>query len=265
MQRAKVGNLEVVALVDTVQPYAATSVYPQAGGALNDYKHYLDAEERVALNFGCYFVADGDTRLLVDTGWGPEYQGRLLDELAEAGIERESVTHILFTHLHGDHTGWNLDRESGQPLFPNARYLVPKGDWDHYGAADPQPASFTRDVVPLEALGRMELVEGEKNISAALTAVPTPGHTPGHTSVAISSGGERGFVLGDVVISPIDVERPEFQNSFDWDHEIARRTREATLERLIGEKALVGASHLPAPGLGRFVLSEGRRYWEALP
>lgn len=250
MQRTKVGDVEIVALVDNITPYAVTAVYPQAGAALDAYRHYLDDQGRVALNFGCFLVVDGETRLLVDTGWGPEHDGRLPDELREAGIDRDSVTHVLFTHLHGDHTGWNIDRPTGKPLFANARYLVPKADWDHYSAQG--SASFARDVAPLEPAGQMDLVEGEHIISRALVTVATPGHTPGHTSVAITSGGEHGFILGDVVISPIDAERPEFRNSFDWDHDIAHRTREATLARLVAEGALVGASHLPAPGLGRF-------------
>ena len=264
MRKVRVGNLELVALVDTIQPYPGTAVYPEAGPALDAYKHYLDAEGRVALNFGCFFVADGDTRLLVDTGWGPEYGGKLLEELREAGIEPASVSHILFTHLHGDHTGWNIDRASGKPVFANARYLVPKADWGYYSSQKPKPDSLIRDVEPLYADGRVELIDGETSISTALTAISTPGHTPGHTSVAIGSGGERGFILGDVVISPIDVEEPSFKNAFDWDSGTALRTRMTILERLVAEQALVGASHLPAPGLGHFIETAGRRRWRAL-
>jgi glyoxylase-like metal-dependent hydrolase (beta-lactamase superfamily II) len=264
MQKTKVGSVEVIALVDNIQPYPATAVYPEAGDALQQYAGYFDAEGRVALNFGCFICIDADTRLLVDTGFGPEYGGKLLEELAEAGVEHGSITHVLFTHLHGDHTGWNIDRGTGQALFPNATYLVPKGDWDHYRAQIPKPESFTRDVEPLQAMKRMELIEGERNISWGLLAVPTPGHTPGHTSVAISSSGERGFILGDVVISPVDAEDPALKNGFDWDDAIARATREATVARLARENAVVGGSHLPAPGLGRFVFVEGRSSWQAL-
>lgn len=66
------------------------------------------------------------------------------------------------------------------------------------------------------------------------------------------------------VISTIDAEQPEWENSFDWDATIARATRLAVLERLEREGALVGASHLPAPGLGRFQRAEGRRSWRGL-
>jgi hypothetical protein len=95
MQKTRVGSVEVIALVDNIQLYPATAVYPQAGDALAQYSHHFDDEGRVALNFGCFVCIDSDMRLLVDTGWGPEYQGRLLDELAEAEVELPSVTHVL--------------------------------------------------------------------------------------------------------------------------------------------------------------------------
>ncbi|HML97398.1 MAG TPA: MBL fold metallo-hydrolase [Tepidiformaceae bacterium] len=260
MKRTTVGNVEITALVDTIEAYPASTVYPNAD--LSRYTRHLDAEGRVPLNFGSFLVRDGALLLLVDTGWGPEHNGRLLAELAEAGVKPSQVTHILFTHLHGDHTGWNLDRATGKVRFPGARFLVPKLDWDHY-LANPN-ASFERDVRPLEALGVMELVEGERALSAALTAIPTPGHTPGHTSLVITSGQERGFILGDVVISAVDAEDPEMDSVFDWDSGVARETRRKTVERLIADGSIVGASHLPAPGLGRFVREGRRQWWQAL-
>lgn len=264
MERVQVGSVTIIALVDNVQAYPGTAVYPDAGDLLAEFKRYLDGQGNVVLNFGAFLLADGDRRILVDTGWGPEYQGKLLNELGAAGVRPEEVDTVVFTHLHGDHTGWNIDRGSGRPLFPRARYLVPKADWEHYASQDPPPASFVRDVRPLAKAGCVELIEGERVLTSAITTVPTPGHTPGHTSVAIASGGERGFILGDVVLSPIDTERPELRNSFDWNHELARSTRLSVLERLESEQAVVGASHLPPPGVGRFVRVDGKRRWQAL-
>jgi glyoxylase-like metal-dependent hydrolase (beta-lactamase superfamily II) len=265
MKRTTVGNVDIIALVDSTAAYPVAGAYPQAGSDATDrYRRHLDAEGRVVLNFGCFLLRDGATTVLVDTGWGPEHDGRLIAELAEAGVAPRDIDLVIFTHLHGDHTGWNVDRASGRPLFSAARYLVPRADWDHYSQQDPPSASFTRDVLPLEAAGCVDLIEGDHVISPALIAVPTPGHTPGHTSIAITSGGEYGFILGDVVISPIDVEDPNVQNGFDWHHGVARTTRVSTLDRLIASGATVGASHLPAPGLGHFVPLGGGRAWRPL-
>jgi glyoxylase-like metal-dependent hydrolase (beta-lactamase superfamily II) len=264
VQKTRVGEVGIVALSDNVQGYASPQVYNQAGDAIERYRDRLTPDGKVELNFGCFLLrADGQT-ILVDTGWGPEHEGKLLDEMLEAGVRREEVNIVVFTHLHGDHTGWNIERLSGKALFPAARYLVPEEDWRHYSSRERPPASFERDVRPLEALGCLELFSGERSLTPSLTTLPTPGHTPGHTSIIIDSAGERGLIIGDVVISTIDVEEPEWPNTFDWDHDIARQTRLSVLERAEREQALVGASHLAAPGLGRFVRLEGRRVWQAL-
>jgi ribonuclease Z len=43
-------------------------------------------------------VADGDTRILVDTGWSSTLR------LVQAGMPPQSITAVFFTHLHSDHT-----------------------------------------------------------------------------------------------------------------------------------------------------------------
>jgi len=274
MQKTTVGDIEITALLDLVQTYPAATMYPGVGDTAR-FARGLDASGGVALAFSSFLVRDGGTLLLVDTGWGPEHNGRLLSELAEAGVKPAQVTHVLFTHLHGDHTGWNIDRHSGRAIFANARHLVPRADWDHYAkeaaaarandtSGRPWLGSFDRDVEPLQGMGLLDLISGEHAISPRLTAIPTPGHTPGHTSVAVTSGGESGFILGDVVISELDAQEPELESIFDWDRQLAVRTRKATVERLIAERALVAASHLPAPGLGRFVRAEGRQWWQGI-
>ncbi|HMS57458.1 MAG TPA: hypothetical protein PKA49_01290, partial [Tepidiformaceae bacterium] len=92
----------------------------------------------------------------------------------------------------------------------------------------------------------------------------TPGHTPGHTSLLVASQGARACVLGDVVITSIDAAEPELRTAFDWDHDVAVKTRVATVDRLIADGSTVAASHLPAPGLGTFVRKDGRRHWQSL-
>lgn len=264
MRSITIGTVQVTALVDNVQAYPAPGVYPKGLEIVERHKELLDANGAVVLNFASFLVRDGSTTVLVDTGWGPERDGQLLAEIEAAGASPAGVDIVIFTHLHGDHTGWNIDRQTGKPLFPRAKYLAPKGDWDHYAGQSPQPASFVRDMLPLEAAGQLELVSGERTLSPALVAVPTPGHTPGHTSVTITSGTDHGYILGDVVISPIDGLEPDLTNTFDWDSTIAAATRRQVLAELTARRALVGASHLPPPGLGRFIPAGERFAWQPL-
>lgn len=263
MQRTRVGNVEVVSLLDFTYTFKPEGVYPGAADQVAAYPHYLDTDGQVLMPCNSFLLrADGRT-VLVDTGMGPESDGQLMTELSEAGVRPDEVDQVIFTHLHGDHTGWNLDRASGQPLFPRARYLVPRGDWDHYRGREPAGRSFVRDVAPLETLGCMDLVEGDHTLTPSLVTLHTPGHTPGHLSVLVESAGERACILGDVMLTPIDIEHPEWTSPFDGDHAVAEATRRAMLDRLATERSLVGAAHLPAPGFGRIVRVEARHSWRA--
>jgi glyoxylase-like metal-dependent hydrolase (beta-lactamase superfamily II) len=222
---------------------------------------------RVTLPFASFLLRDGDLTVLVDTGNGPEAQGGLIDELHRAGAGAGDVDLVVFTHLHGDHTGWNIDRRSGAAGFPNARYLLPRGDWDHYRSADPVPASFTRDVAALEGLGVLELIDDGHAISRSLAALHTPGHTPGHMSIVVGSAdsaGAEAYVLGDAFLTAVDVAEPDWVTSWDWSGPEVRRTRRSLLERIEATDALVAGSHLPVPGIGRFVMTGQRRTFRPL-
>ena len=61
----------------------------------------------------------------------------------------------------------------------------------------------------------------------------------------------------------VDAEMPSLDTAFDWDHGVAQATREATIARLASDGSLVGASHLPVPGFGRFVIAGGTSRWIA--
>ena len=57
-----------------------------------------------------------------------------LARLAGLGVKPEAVTHVMCTHLHWDHVGWNTRLVDGQwvPTFPNARYIMAKREYDYW-------------------------------------------------------------------------------------------------------------------------------------
>jgi glyoxylase-like metal-dependent hydrolase (beta-lactamase superfamily II) len=264
MQQVAVGNIEVTALVDGTRAYDASKVYADTADRLGEHAEHLDPEGRVTLIFGCFLLRDAGRTILVDTGNGPEAEGQLLSELQTAGVSPAEVDLVLFTHLHGDHTGWNIDRATGKPLFTRARYLVPRGDWDHYSQQDPPPRSFGRDIEPLQGLGALELIDDDHVLTPSITTVHTPGHTPGHMALALSSEGHLAYVIGDAFITPIDVAEPDWVTTWDSEAAPVRETRRMLISRIEGANALVAASHLPGAGLGHFVHSEGIRKWRPI-
>ena len=154
----------------------------------------------------------------------------------------------------------------GKPNFPNARYLLPKKDWDYWTQPDIiADAEYVADqVVPLKELNILDLIDGEYEITSELTTFPTPGHTPGHNSIRIASNGERGFILGDVAHSPIQAHYTDWGPPFDIDSDAARVTRHAVLDMLESESIFVSAGHFPDPGFGHFVRGETRRIWQGI-
>lgn len=52
--------------------------------------------------------------------------GRLLTELAAAGISPADIDTVICSHLHLDHAGWLVD--GGEPVFANATVRFGAGD-----------------------------------------------------------------------------------------------------------------------------------------
>ncbi len=255
MQRTQVGSVEVFALVDTHFAFPATRLFPEADATeVNGYADLMTADGEVSMICGAAVLRSRAQTVLVDTGNGPD--GNLFAELEAAEVAPADVDVVVFTHLHGDHTGWNIDRESGRPLFPNATYWIPRADWDHYRAAG--GPNWDAMLAPLEGHGVLHLFEGETTLTDELTLVETPGHTPGHTSIQISSGGETAFVLGDAIVDEINLNEPDWTNMFDGDDATAIATRQRLIPQLTESGELIVASHLGATGLGHLGRASGR-------
>ncbi|MBI2913445.1 MAG: MBL fold metallo-hydrolase [Chloroflexi bacterium] len=271
--KVSVGNVEIVSLLDTPMEFDWKMFFPNNDPA--DFDPYRDryrgshGEGKFRTNAHCYVLRSQGRTILCDTGlgagpiaWLGGIRGRLLDDMREKGVQPDDVDIVVFTHLHGDHVGWNLTPDR-LPTFPKARYLVPQGDWDFFGrqaSANPQ----MQVVMPLKELGVLELFSGEKAITSEVTTYPTPGHTPGHTSLLVSSGGARALVAGDLAHHPAQVERTEWCSGFDGDARQSVETRRKVFDQLEADGLLGVFCHFPDPGFGKLVRLEGKRVFQAL-
>ena len=273
----RIGNVEIMQLSDGMLEFDLCNFFPTIPGEdWRGHESHLTPEHKVRFNLGSYLIRSNGRNILVDTGLGPRPAdtpdvpwGELLRDFEAKNVRVDDIDMVVMTHVHRDHVGWNLKKEGGRyvPTFPKARYWMSRKDWDACHQPDVQPTRFPNAptcVWPLAELGLVELMQGEHSITRELTAVPTPGHTPGHVSILVTSQGERALVLGDAAHSPVQLEETDWVSRADMDPELTRQTRRGLVERLERERILVAAGHFPAPGFGRIVRLNGRRYWQGL-
>lgn len=147
-----------------------------------------------------YLIDHPRGRVLFDTGMHPECQrdapgrmgglGKLFhvhyqpgeeitSRLAAMGIEPDSISHVVNSHLHFDHSG-------GNALFPNARIVVQRREWEAGRIPELMEANaFNPEDYDLGHL--VMQVDGAHDLfgDGTIVTIPTFGHTPGHQSLKL--------------------------------------------------------------------------------
>jgi len=77
----------------------------------------------------------------------------------------------------------------------------------------------------------------------------------------LSGGGQRAYLLGDVIHCPLQVEEPELTAIGEVDRALARRTREALLREADAAGAQVSGPHFPGLRFGRLLTGGTSRFW----
>jgi glyoxylase-like metal-dependent hydrolase (beta-lactamase superfamily II) len=237
------------------------------------YPKTFSGTNRWRLRVWCFVVRTKNRVVLIDTGVGDAgtpgaewigERGQLPNELATAGIQPDDVDVVVLTHLHLDHVGWNVawDGDQARARFPQARYLVQRADWDLFATEGDENdrAAFERCVRPLQTLGAVELLDGDRVLGPELTAVHTPGHTPGSQSLLVRSGDNAALFWGDVANHPAQVSEPLWCPASDVLPEQARRTRKALLDQIHADRMWLAPAHFPEP-FGSVVQEDGERCW----
>lgn len=209
-------------------------------------------------------VRTGSDVILIDTGAGPHFMptaGRLLDNVETVGIERESITKVVYTHAHPDHIWGTLDDFDGEPNFPNASYVIAAAEWNFWMADDaasrlPEDRQnfapgAKRNLSRIK--NRVRTVQPGEDIVAGVRVLDTSGHTAGHIAIELVSQRQALLVVGDALTHPvISFEHPEWRPAADHhDADRAVATRKRLLDRLATDRTPIIGYHLPFPGIGR--------------
>ena len=127
---------------------------------------------------------------------------RLPEAIRRAGYELGDVTHVLLSHLHFDHCGWNTREQGGSivPTFPKARYWLQRGEVEHARLPNERDRAsyFPENWEPLFEAGAAELFGDEAEPIPGVKAVRVPGHNADMCIVLLDGGRRRptGGLLG---------------------------------------------------------------------
>jgi len=229
-----------------------------------------DALNRCEYATRCLLVESGGKRVLIETGNGDKFAGKLKDiygidhdraigdALREAGLSPDDIDVVVMTHMHFDHSGGTTrqTRSGGyEPVFKRARHVVQRREWED--ATHPHErnrASYLQENVgPLGEAGLLQVVDGEAEVAPGVRVVPTPGHTAGHQSVLIGAADARApkaLFLGDVVPTAVHVKLP-WVMSYDLDPARTVETKRALFTRAVEEDWLLVWGHDKDNAAGR--------------
>jgi len=219
----------------------------------------------------------GGNVIVIDTGVGnrkpraAERMDRLntlvMPWLEAAGAGPEQVTHVVHTHMHTDHVGWNTVEKDGKwvPTFPKARYLFPKDEFDYWqaqydkGDKAVNGGSHVDSVLPILDAGLADFMDGKQEVAGCLAPEPVPGHAPGMLSFRLRSRGEEGLFTADVMHNAIQIARPDWNDRYCLWPDKALQSRAAVFKRAAERGALIMPMHLGAPYCG-YIRRQGEGY-----
>ena len=253
-----------------------------------------DEQNRITLGMNTVVVRTGSAVVLIETGMGNKQPPRAREifgnkeqlpaSLAAAGVRPQDVTHVINTHLHFDHCGWNTTLHADgtvTPTFPNAHYFFAAGELAHgrlqlerdavsYIAANYDPLIASEQLTLLDPNGARGFtptdsrlqdpkqshppipVQTSLEIVPGIRVEPFPGHTASLLGVHIESGGEHACYPGDLFPTRHHLD-PTWVMGYDLDPLTCIEHRKRFLARAIPEQWLVLFTHdheVPAGFLG---------------
>ena len=223
-----------------------------------------DEKNRIQLGMRCLLVDHEIGPVLIDTGagnkekekfyniYGIENRGvrgptALEDGLLDVGVRPEDIALVINSHLHFDHAGGNMVRETDgrlRPAFVNARYVVQRGEYEFATHTNERTAGsyFAHNFVPLAEANRFDFIDGDREILPGISSVHTPGHTPWHQGLLLESDGERAFYLADLVPTTAHLPLPWIMG-YDVEPLVTLETKRRILARAAAEDWLLIFEH----------------------
>ena len=212
----------------------------------------------------CLLIEDGDKLILVDTGIGDKQSEKFfsyyfmfgdhtLQQSIEAlGFSIDDITDVVLTHLHFDHCGGAIERNSSgvlRPFFKYATYWSNQRHWDW--AIEPNPrekASFlSENIKPIEESGQLKFVYRSedyftKNIFKGVDFIFADGHTDSQMLPVINYKDQKIVFMADLLPSVGHIPLP-YVMGYDTRPLVTLGEKEVFLNKAADEKFILFLEH----------------------
>ncbi len=208
----------------------------------------------------CLLIETEDRKILVDTGMGdkqdarfrahfePHGEDNLLQSLENHGLKATDITDVFFTHLHFDHCGGAIGRNTDGtsrdnregtlfPVFPNATHWSNQKHWDWAMSPNPrEQASFLKEnFQPLQDWGLLKFVEFDRQeIFGGVKIHFQYGHTEAMMALEIKTADKTYFYCADTIPSSWHINLP-YVMAYDIRPLETLKEKEAILEQAVTE------------------------------
>lgn len=173
-----------------------------------------DSRNRITMATNCLLVRTPDANILIEAGIGPKLSEKereiyaydripgIPDALAAVGLQPADIDLVVLSHLHFDHIGALVTPgRDGElcPLFPRAKHVVQAAELEAWRRPDPRsrPSYKRENLALLEEAGRLQIVEGDSELTAGISVRVTGGHTAGHQAVYVRDQEQTVVFTGD--------------------------------------------------------------------
>jgi methylmalonyl-CoA epimerase len=268
------GNLQLTTVSDGSFRLDGGGMFGIVPRPLWEKKAPPDDRGRIVMAMRALVIEADWGRMIIDCGVGNKLEAKLTDifgvdrtrnlehTLAEAGVSPDAIDIVLPTHLHFDHFGGAVVRESEglRPRFGRARHVIRRGEWDD--AMHPNERSrgsyIQEDVAPLQAAGVVDFFDVDREIRPGVRVVRACGHTAHHQIVFIESEGKTAVCAADVVPTTAHLNDP-WITAFDLFPQDSLAFKQRFLCEAIDREYLIFFSHDPSITAGYIREKDGKR------
>ena len=186
-----------------------------------------DERNRIPMATNSLLIENNKQRILVDLGLGMKWTDKEKDIYAIEDRNEisspETITDIIFTHLHFDHCGGvsYFDKDNNLKLnYPNANIYVQKENFE-LGLKPNlrEKPSYRQENIEILKEANLNLLEGDTEVFPGINTHVINGHTKGQIWLTVNTGSKTIAYPGDLMPTSYH-QKPSWHMGMDMNVEV---------------------------------------------